>query len=130
MIPSYEYISILPEIALCVAGLLIMLAEPLFPKGMTRKPLGIVAFLGVAAALVATFQQNGIQWSSEDGQMGTAFFGMLQIDHFSIFFHCLILIITGLVILFSMDYVEKENMHAAEYYALLLFGAVGMCLMT
>src|SRR5271163_4166213 len=122
MIPSYEYISIMPEIALCVAGLLIMLVEPLFSKNMSRKPLGILAFFGVAVAMYEALQQNGIQWSSEGGKMGTAFFGMLQIDHFSIFFHCLILVITGLVILFSIDYVEKENIAAAEYYALLLFG--------
>ena len=130
MIPSYEYISIMPEVALCIAGLLIMLVEPLFPKGMSRKFLGILAFFGVAVALYETFQQNGLQWSTEGGQMGSAFFGMLQIDHFSIFFHCLVLVITGLVILFSLDYVEKEKMQAAEYYALLLFGAVGMCLMS
>ena len=130
MIPIYEYVSIIPELVLAITGMLIMFAEPLFKPKTTRQPLGVVAFLGVAAAMFATYRQLHITWATEEGQLGSAFFNMLQIDHFSIFFHLLVLTISGIVILFSLDYVEKEGIQAGEYYALILFGTVGMCLMS
>ena len=34
---------ILPELLLTVAGILIMLIEPMMPPGMTRKPIGFLA---------------------------------------------------------------------------------------
>jgi len=130
MIPSYEYVSIIPELVLAITGMLIMFVEPLFKPKTTRVPLGWVAFLGVTAAMFATYRQLHISLFSEEGQLGSAFFNMLQTDHFSIFFHLVVLLVSGIVILCSLDYVEKEGLHAGEYYALILFGTVGMCLMS
>jgi len=89
-----------------------------------------LAFLGVFAALFATYRQLHNSLFSEEGQLGSSFFNMLQTDHFSIFFHLVVLMVSGIVILCSLDYVEKEGLHAGEYYALILFGTVGMCLMS
>ena len=130
MIHSYEYASILPELVLAITGMVIMFAEPLLAKNTSRKPLGGIAFLGVMAALVATYQQISGLNLMEEGQLGSAFFNMLQIDHFSIFFHFVVLSIAGLVILLSLDYIEKQDLHSGEFYALILFGTVGMCLMS
>ena len=38
---------ILPELWLTITGVLIMLIEPLMPPGMTRKPIGVLALVGV-----------------------------------------------------------------------------------
>jgi len=38
--------------------------------------------------------------------------------------------ITGVVILTSYEYMEVQRLRAGEYYGLILFGAVGMCLMS
>ncbi len=59
---------ILPELWLTVTGVLIMLIEPLMPPGMTRKPIGILALVGVIGALVASIWQLGLP-------AGTAYFG-------------------------------------------------------
>ena len=55
---------------------------------------------------------------------------MVRVDSFSIFFHVLIAAITAVVILTSFEYMEVQQIPAGEYYALILFGAVGMSLMS
>ncbi|QNI35723.1 NADH-quinone oxidoreductase subunit N [Edaphobacter albus] len=120
---SPNVLALLPEIILTLAGVIIMLAEPLFPVGATRKPLGWLAVLGTFAAGLASWYQLGF---------GTihAFFGTIQVDAFSVFFHLLIAAIVLVTLLSSIDYFEGHASHAGEYFALVLFGAVGMMLMT
>jgi NADH-quinone oxidoreductase subunit N len=55
---------------------------------------------------------------------------MVRVDSFSIFFHVVILLIALVVVLSSFDYLEVQRIRAGEYYALILFAAVGMMLMT
>jgi len=50
---STPLLSILPEFILTVFGVIIMLAEPVLPRGRSRKPLGWLAVLGSLAAGVA-----------------------------------------------------------------------------
>jgi NADH-quinone oxidoreductase subunit N len=52
------------------------------------------------------------------------------VDSFSAFFHFLVTAITVVVILSSYEYMEVQKIRAGEYYGLILFGAVGMCLMS
>ena len=51
---------ILPELWLTITGVLIMLIEPLMPRGMTRKPIGALALVGVVGALLASVWQLGL----------------------------------------------------------------------
>ena len=55
---------------------------------------------------------------------------MIQVDAFSVFFHFVIVAVTAVVILSSYEYMEVEPIRAGEYYGLILFGAVGMGLMS
>jgi NADH-quinone oxidoreductase subunit N len=55
---------------------------------------------------------------------------MVKVDNFSVFFHVLIIGIAGVVILSSFEYMAVERIRAGEYYALILFSAVGMALMS
>lgn len=120
---SPNVLALLPEIILTLAGVIIMLAEPLFPVESSRKPLGWLAVLGTLAAGLASWYQLGF---------GTihAFFGTIQVDAFSVFFHLLIAAIVLVTLLSSIDYFEGHASHAGEYFALVLFGATGMMLMT
>jgi NADH-quinone oxidoreductase subunit N len=114
---------ILPELLLTITGVLAMLIEPIMPPGMTRKPIGVLALLGVIAALVASLWQLSLP-------PGTAFYGTVQTDAFSIFFHVLICSIVLVALLIAFDVFDGTKEKPAEYYALVLFGAVGMCLMS
>src|SRR6202034_666626 len=114
---------ILPELWLIITGVLIMLIEPLMPPGMTRKPIGALALVGVIGALLASIWQLGLP-------PGTAYYGTVQTDAFSVFFHVLICGIVLIALLIAFDVFDGTKERPAEYYPLVLFGAVGMCLMS
>ncbi len=122
MIPTVDYIRILPELVLAVFGILVMLVDPLIPQQDSKKPLGIIAMVGALAALAATFFQSHFY--------GDAFFQMVRVDAFSVFFHYVVILVTLAVILSSFEYLEVQQIKSGEYYALVLFAAVGMALMS
>jgi NADH-quinone oxidoreductase subunit N len=61
--------------------------------------------------------------------LGPAFGGTVAADEFSSFFIYLFLLAAALVILGSMDYLERDSAQHGEFYALVLMGTVGMCFM-
>src|SRR3979490_3415495 len=61
---------------------------------------------------------------------GVAFSNMIRVDSFSVFFHFLVIAIAAVVILTSYEYMAVQRIRAGEYYALILFGVVGMALMS
>ena len=114
---------ILPELLLTITGVLLMLIEPVMPAGMNRKLMGYLALLGVVAALIASVWQLGLP-------PGTAYYGTVQTDAFSVFFHVLICSIVLVTLLIALDVFDAGKEKPAEYYPLVVFGAVGMCLMS
>jgi NADH-quinone oxidoreductase subunit N len=120
---STSIIALLPEYILILTGVLIMLVEAVLRPGTSRKPLGWLAIFGTAGACIFSYYQLRL------GVL-TAFSGMIQVDPFSIFFHLLIGAVVVATLLGSLDYFEGNAGHAGEYYALVLFGAVGMMFMT
>src|SRR6202522_1773249 len=123
MLPqSADYTRVLPEIVLTVFGMIVMMLEPLLDERTGQKILGLIAFVGSIAALGAT-------WFMAQAP-GLAFWNMVQVDGFSVFFHVLIIAIAAVVILSSYEYIAVQGIRAGEYYALILFGTGGMTLMS
>src|ERR1700678_413569 len=123
MLPqSADYTRVLPEIVLTVFGMIVMMLEPLLDERTGQKILGLLAFVGSIAALGAT-------WFMAQAP-GLAFWNTVQVDGFSIFFHVLVIAIAAVVILSSFEYMAVQRIRAGEYYALILFGTVGVALMT
>jgi NADH-quinone oxidoreductase subunit N len=114
---------ILPEVLLTLTGVLVMLIDAALPVPASRRPLGWVASFGVVAALWASLWQLSLP-------AGTAFYSTVQTDSFSVFFHVLICGIVLVALLLSLDTLPANQHHRGEYFALMVFGAVGMCLMT
>jgi NADH-quinone oxidoreductase subunit N len=123
-IPSIDYIRILPEIILTVFGTIVMMADPLLDDHNDRKSLGVLSAVGVLAAIAATVYQSAPQFH------GDAFFNMVRVDAFSIFFHMVVLLVALAAILMSFEYLSVQHLKHGEYYGLILYGAVGMCLMS
>jgi NADH-quinone oxidoreductase subunit N len=119
-----DYVRILPEIVLSVWGMIVMFVEPILPAGRSRKGLGIFSALGAVMAIAATFYQAQPQFA------GFGFNHMLRVDHFSVFFHLVVLLVALATILMSLDYLPFQKIDHGEYYALILLGSVGMCLMS
>jgi NADH-quinone oxidoreductase subunit N len=110
-----DIIRVLPEIIWCGFGVLLMLIQPFLKN---RQALTLFAMFGAAIGTLSTFYGQM--------QMGSGFFGLIQFDTFSMFFHWLLGLVSFLVILSADSYLERENLAAAEFYALILFATAGM----
>jgi len=122
MIPAVDYIRILPELVVSLFGVIIMLVDPILPDNSPKRPLGVLAVIGVLLGLAATYYQTGYY--------GSAFSDMVSVDTFSVFFHFVVLLTALVVILTSFEYLAIQKLRAGEYYGLILFGTVGMMLMS
>lgn len=119
---ALDYVRFLPEIVLSVFGVVIMVLDPLLDEERSQKTLGTLALIGTLLALFS------VHFMSH--HPGLAFWNMISADSFSVFFHVLILAIVAVVILTSYEYMVVQRIRAGEYYGLILFGAVGMILMS
>jgi NADH-quinone oxidoreductase subunit N len=110
-----------PELSLALLALVVMMVD-LFVK--RRAVTAAVALLG----LIVPF---GFAISLAMTQTGTqrAFFNMLVVDPYAIFFEIVFLIIAAIMILASYDYVGKYVKADGEFYTLMLFSVTGMMLM-
>src|SRR5579864_8233850 len=117
-----DYVRILPEIVLAIFGMIVMVLDPLMNEHRSQKTLGAVALVGSLAALIATLFQSQCP--------GLGFWNMVRVDSFSVFFHFLVASVTAVVVLTSYEYMAVQKIRAGEYYALVLFGALGMSLMS
>src|SRR5215471_15756071 len=114
MVPHAADIArVLPEIIWCAFGVFLMLLQPFLKN---RQVLTLFAMVGAALGTLSTYF----------GQMGAGFSGLIQFDMLSIFLHWLVGLVAFLVILASDSYLERENLDAAEFYALILFATAGM----
>ena len=114
MVPGLTDIyRVLPELIWCAFGVILMLLQPFLKN---RQMLTFLAMVGAAIGTLSTFF----------GVPGSGFFGLIQFDTYSVFFHWLVGLIAFLVILASDSYLARENLEGAEFYALILFATTGM----
>src|SRR5271165_6094438 len=99
-----DYVRILPEIALSIFGIVVMLLDPLVDEEKSQSTLGLIALAGTVAGLAST-------WYMAQSP-GTAFFDMVKVDSFSVFFHFLVIAIAAVVILVSFEYMAVQRIRA------------------
>lgn len=113
-------LSVAPEIVLSVVGIVLMMLIPTVGRARQAQ-LGYLALAGVVLALAASM----LQWGARD----VAFYGTIFQDDFAQYSKILFLAALGSIILISIHYLRQEELLSAEYFPLLLFSGVGMCLM-
>ncbi len=120
-IPPVNISSILPAAVLSIVGIAVMVAEP-FVDRSKKTLLGWLALAGVMAAMLAIYpmSENRGQWYSN----------LWIVDDYNIFFHVIFLLIAGITILTSLDFLEREEINHPEFYSLLLFATAGMLMMS
>ncbi len=123
MTPVPDIFRILPELILTLTGVAVMLTDAALNPEWARRPLGWIAALGTTLALWASLGQLALP-------MGTGFSGTIETSAFTVFFHVLICGIVLVALLLSLDTLPEKSHHQGEFYALIVFGAVGMCLLT
>jgi len=118
-----EYRLMLPMMELSIFALGILLIDLIVPREWKWiNALG--AFMGVAFAAVCVLQ---IQRALPRGSIG--FQNSLLVNRFAIYFWYLFLAGAAIAILMSVRYLDIEDEHHGEYYALMLLSLVGMMCM-
>ena len=117
-------VALAPEILLSVWGIVILMVgvSPRRAGGpRTSTDLGWLSMVGILAAALA----NG--WLYSVTEVGTQ--SMIAVDRFALFSNWIILAGAGLGILISQEYVGRQRLQAAEFYALLIYSSVGLMIM-
>jgi NADH-quinone oxidoreductase subunit N len=110
--------AIAPETALAVAGCVILLLEAFAPK--LRRWFASIALLGVAASLYFLAR----------APFGTSFGGRLETSTLTLLIGLFLGGCAALAILVAKPYLERSGEEKGEFYALLLWGHLGVSLMT
>ncbi|MFZ0969168.1 MAG: hypothetical protein WAN13_12915, partial [Candidatus Acidiferrales bacterium] len=111
---------IMPEVMLAFFGLAILLTDFLL-ETKQKAWNALTAALGVIFSALALWLLKPLAAISAEG-----FHGAIVIDPFFMLFGFIFLAATLLVIFLSVRYLEIEDEHHGEYYALMLFSTVGM----
>lgn len=109
--------AILPELILSIGGMLLILFDAFLPRARAS-----VAWIALIILVVT-------MWSETLLAGGTFFGGTYQISGITLVFDLTFLLAATLSALFAHDYLEREGIDGGEFYALLLWGTVGMMMM-
>ena len=122
MIPAVDYIRILPELVLSVFGIIIMLVDPLIPETRLEETIG------------NDCRRRHARWpgchrltrpaSTVQRSMGTSGRHLQRLLP-----RCSPADRAGCHLI-SFEYLEVQRIRSGEYYGLILFGTVGMMLMS
>jgi NADH-quinone oxidoreductase subunit N len=117
---AVEYIRILPEIVLCVFGIVVMMLEAVTSPGQ-KSQLGTLSLVAITIAFFANLYAIG--------SAGDAFHNMITVDPFGTFFRALVLAVGFLCVLTSLGYLRREKAESGEFYSLVLFSLIGQCML-
>ncbi|MCA9824703.1 MAG: NADH-quinone oxidoreductase subunit N [Dehalococcoidia bacterium] len=107
-----------PQLAVLVGAGAILVGEALFPR--QRRLLPYVALFALLVSVLWT-----TSWVGRDDYQ-TIFDGTFSLDQYSVFFYYVFAGATAVVVLASIDWVEKTGRGEAEYYALVLTVCSGL----
>lgn len=115
--PVSDVAAIAPEIALTVAGCVVLLLEAFVPRLRSTFHWLSIASVGYASWLIATLP------------VGSAFGGLIESTPLTALFSQAVLLATLLGLLVAPAYLIRERLFAGEYPALLLWCAAGLLLL-
>jgi proton-translocating NADH-quinone oxidoreductase chain N len=112
-----------PELLLLVAGLLMMGVDALFPHQEEKMWPPYLALGGLAAALTASVM---VLVGGADARV----LAVLSVDPFALIIKAVAMTAAAIVVLASDVYIRAHTRHQGEFYALLLFSTLAICLLS
>lgn len=111
--------AIRPELWVAAMSMVVLVADLFVPRGKK-------AFLASLALVTCVV---GCAMIFTSGVDRLVFSNLFSIDSFSAFFKLVILVATAVTVLMSIRFLDIEETHLGEYYALLLMALTGMMFM-
>ena len=124
---AVDFLVLKPVILLTLFGVGVMLTDLLLEE-RHRYLSAVTALVGLGFAGAQMWMIQSQMRQAEVNEL-EAFRGAVRLDHFGIFFFWIFLISSAIAILLAIRYLEIEQEHHGEYYALILFATVGMILL-
>ncbi len=109
-----------PELVLFVTGLFILGADAVLRDREDKSWIPWAALIGLAVALVAAL----VLWGNQGRVLA-----VLALDYFALAVKMVVLLAMMLVVLASDAYMQAHTRHLGEFYAMLLFVAMAICLL-
>ncbi len=140
---SPNFLAIKPEVLIAFFGLAVLLFDYLLDE-RDKYLNAVMALIGLGFAELALFMLGFVapgsgllRWLHLSTWFHLRFFppdysgfyGSFALDAFSLVVSMVIVLATAIVVLISVKYLEIESCDQGEYFALLLFAAVGMMFM-
>jgi NADH-quinone oxidoreductase subunit N len=116
---SMDFIAVTPLLIVALSACAVLLAEA-YRRPHEDVPHGLLGGIGLVGAIAA----SAFLWKRD--MVG---FGVIVIDHYSLFFYITICAIGLLTILLSSGTAARDRLPTGEYHALMLFSIVGMMMM-
>ncbi len=123
-INSNELWTIAPELIITLFACAALVMD-LVAQRKRGRLTALFCMVGIAMALVST----GILYAQYHGTERFAFYRMVVVDDFALFFKMLFLVGAAIAVLMSVRFLDIERQQYGEYYALVLFATLGMMLM-
>ena len=111
--------AIRPELWVAAMSMVVLVADLFVPRGKKA----FLASLALVTCIV------GCAMVFTTGVDRLIFSNLFSIDSFSVFFKLVMLIATAVTVLMSIRFLDIEETHLGEYYALLLMALTGMMFM-
>lgn len=119
-----EFWLIAPELIVTLFACLALVVDIVAPAKRGRWT-AFFCLAGLGLAIVST----ALLYQEFHGTERFAFYRMLVVDDYAIFFKFLLLISAAMTIVISIRFFDVEKQQFGEYYALILFATVGMMFM-
>ena len=113
---SIDLIALAPVLVLSFFAMGVLVLD--LWAGKNKTLVMFVSLVGLLMTAISAFAKNPIP--------AFAFTDSYIVDHLSLFFTCIFTLSSGMAILLSEDYNEREGIKVGEYYALILLCTVGM----
>ena len=120
--PDIDLLVLAPELWMTLLACLVLTVDVFCPK-LSKTRIAYFAASGMGLICIQL-----IHFFMTD-KAGSTFSDMFVLDRFAVFFKLFVLVSTILIVLSSIDAINKIRYFKGEYYFLLIFSALGMMLM-
>jgi NADH-quinone oxidoreductase subunit N len=120
-VPQVEWGAMLPVLTVVGTAVLVLILELFLPRGQ-HTPLLLIGLLGLGLAgyfQLALWGSNLLTWGET-----------VLVDNLTVLLGLMILLSSGLVLLFAEDYWRARGIRYGEFYPLLLLATAGALVMT
>ena len=120
IVSSPDLGALAPEIIVTLGALVVLVLDFALP----RKYLFLLPYVSLVFVALAGWSCLSL-WGRQEYHM----YNMLALDNFRLIMSLIVLAGTALALLMSPPYLKREEIEYGEYYALVLFAALGMMVM-